>query len=492
MDRLDIQLTRQPWNGATQGASMTAMNTSCFELSNTFCRLAAFLGIVVLSGCHAAPDFNLGGCLVCGPSTQVGLKGTLNGLVGSGLEFQNDAVVGFQFTGATSNGTDVLFAGASFNTAYDLTVRTQPTNPAQTCVVTNGTGTAGTTDVINISVSCTTNPPRFTYVVNRGSDSVSAYTLNAATGALAPIAGSPFPVGHMPAAIAVDPTGSYAYVTNQGESTISAFLIDRSSGALMPVTGSPFVSGSGPTSVAVDPTRSLVYVTNSPANTISVYAITAGSGAITAASGSPYPTGASPSAVAVAPDVNAEFAVFVANQSDGTVSVFGDCCGATLNPNAVPALAAGTAPGSLAIDIANHLYVANQSSNTLSAFASIATNAANMATGSYATGSMPTSVAIAPLDNFLYVANGGSNDVSAFVLEGTTGALTPLAGSPFAAGNQPAAVAIDPTGRFAYVANAGADSVSVYAVDATTGALTPISGSPFATGTQPTAIAISD
>jgi 6-phosphogluconolactonase (cycloisomerase 2 family) len=45
---------------------------------------------------------------------------------------------------------------------------------------------------------------------------------------------------------------------------------------------------------------------------------------------------------------------------------------------------------------------------------------------------------------------------------------------------------------FTYVVNSGADTIFVYSIDATTGALTPIGGSPFATGTQPTAIAISD
>jgi 6-phosphogluconolactonase len=54
------------------------------------------------------------------------------------------------------------------------------------------------------------------------------------------------------------------------------------------------------------------------------------------------------------------------------------------------------------------------------------------------------------------------------------------------------ATGANPTGRFAYVVNSGSDTVSVYTIDATSGALSPIGGSPFATGTQPTAIAISD
>jgi 6-phosphogluconolactonase len=470
---------------------MTSKNTGNFKLSGALRLLAAVFVVAALAGCHIAPDINLGACLVgCGPPTQVNLEGTLSGQVGSGLLLQNNSTPGFAIVGgAGSNGADVLFAAAPINTAYNLTVQTQPTNPSQTCVVANGTGTSGTVDITNISVTCTTNPPRFAYVVNRGSNNVSAYTLDAATGALAPIAGSPFAAGNLPVAIAVDPTGSYAYVVNKTDSTVSAFLIDRSSGALTPLTGSPYASGSGPTGIAIDPTSSFVYVTNGAANTVSEYAITTGSGALTAVSGSPFPTGASPSSVVAPPNENV---VFVANQTDATVSVFSPLGDGGLTPNIVPPLVTGTGPSSLAIDVSDHLYVANTTSDTLSAFGEIFTNEPNTSTGTYATGSMPISVAIGPLDNFVYVANQGSNNISAFALEGTTGALTPLAGSPFAAGNQPSSVAIDPTGMFAYVVNTGAGTVSVYAIDATSGALTPISGSPVAKGTQPAAIAISD
>ncbi len=468
---------------------MISASSRYFKLSSTLWLLAAVLAVTVLTGCGSGSGNSPGGCLIgCGPP-QVGLNGTLSGLVGSGLELQNVAVPGTLFNGAGSNGTNVLFASATTNSAYNLTVKSQPTNPAQTCVVTNGTGTAGTSDVTNIAVTCTTIPPRFAYVVNRGSNNVSAYGIDATTGTLAAIAGSPFPVGTLPVAIAADQTGHFVYVVNQADETISAFTIDHSSGALTPVTGSPFASGSGPTSVAIDPTSSFIYVTNGAANTLSEYAITAVSGALTAVPGSPFPTGASPSSVVVPSDENV---VLVANQSDGTISVFGPLGDGGLTPNIVPPLVTGTGPGSLAMDISDHLYVANIASDTLSAFGEIFTNEPNTATGSYSTGSTPISVAISPLDNFVYVANQGSNNISAFALDAMTGALMPLAESPFAAADEPSAVAVDPTGSFLYVVNAAAGNVSVDAIDPTTGALSAVNGSPYAAGTNPSAIAISD
>jgi len=49
-------------------------------------------------------------------------------------------------------------------------------------------------------------------------------------------------------------------------------------------------------------------------------------------------------------------------------------------------------------------------------------------------------------------------------------------------------VAVDPPGRFAYVSNSS--SASAFRIDATTGALSPVSGSPFNAGSDANAIAI--
>jgi hypothetical protein len=40
---------------------------------------------------------------------------------------------------------------------YLVTVKTQPTNPSQTCVVTNGSNNVGSADVSDVTVACTTN-----------------------------------------------------------------------------------------------------------------------------------------------------------------------------------------------------------------------------------------------------------------------------------------------------------------------------------------------
>lgn len=91
---------------------------------------------------------------------------------------------------------------------------------------------------------------------------------------------------------------------------------------------------------------------------------------------------------------------------------------------------------------------------------------------------------------FVYVVNEGSYDISAYRADGSTGALTPVPGSPFAAGLSPSSLAVDDTARFVYVANHGSNDVSAYTLNAATGALTPLAGAPYAAGAAPHAVAV--
>ena len=73
---------------------------------------------------------------------------------------------------------------------------------------------------------------QFVYVANYSSNNVSAYTINATSGALKPLKESPFKAKGGPYGIAIDPTGRFAYTANFNSSNISAYTIDAVSGAL--------------------------------------------------------------------------------------------------------------------------------------------------------------------------------------------------------------------------------------------------------------------
>ena len=102
----------------------------------------------------------------------------------------------------------------------------------------------------------------FAYVANANSNTVSGYTINAASGALTAIAGSPFPAGTIPISVTVDPTGKFAYVANEGSDNVSGYTVDPATGALTPIAGSPFPAGTFPLSVTVDPSGKFAYVAN--------------------------------------------------------------------------------------------------------------------------------------------------------------------------------------------------------------------------------------
>jgi 6-phosphogluconolactonase (cycloisomerase 2 family) len=346
----------------------------------------------------------------------------------------------------------------------------------------------------------------FTYVTNAGANSISAYDINASTGALTPIPGSPFATGQFPNSVTVHPTGRFVYVANSGIPTdifsVSAYAVNAATGALTPVPGSPFATGVEPVSVAIHPSGQFAYVANAGLEDgdVSAYAINMTTGALTPVPGSPFAAGHEPTSVAVSP--NGKF-VYVTNNivhvSDLSGAVSAYVVNATtgaLTPVSGSPFAAGLETFGVAIHPSSQFaYVANALSNDVSVYSINATTGAltpvpgsPFAACGVAADCFPGSVALSPDGRFAYVGNSGAANVSAYAIDTTTGALTPVPGSPFAAGWSPFSVAVSPDGQFAYVANDAAASVSAYTIDATTGALTPVPDSPFAAGRFPTSV----
>src|SRR5437867_971621 len=79
----------------------------------------------------------------------------------------------------------------------------------------------GFSAVAGVSPATAYGAQSFAYVASEGdsesrSQTVSAYTINAITGALTAVPGAPFAAGLYPFSVAVDPTGQFAYVANEG------------------------------------------------------------------------------------------------------------------------------------------------------------------------------------------------------------------------------------------------------------------------------------
>lgn len=81
-------------------------------------------------------------------SSKYSIGGTVTGLTGSGLVLQNNGLDNLSITAAGTFTFPTLVPGA-----YNVTVLTQPSNPTQTCIVSNGSGTA-TANITNVTVTC--------------------------------------------------------------------------------------------------------------------------------------------------------------------------------------------------------------------------------------------------------------------------------------------------------------------------------------------------
>jgi 6-phosphogluconolactonase len=269
----------------------------------------------------------------------------------------------------------------------------------------------------------------FVYVANLFDNTVSAFTLNTTTGAMAVVPGSPFLAGTAPGAVAVDPSGKFLYVANDGSSTVpgsvSGFKIN-SDGSLTQVPGSPIAAGSQPQQgIAV--TAGFVYVSNQLSNDVSVYSFDPGTGALTQTAFSPVP------------------------------------------------LAGGVGPESLAMDPAGKfLFTANMTNNTVSAFTVNANGSLTQASGSpfgagagFSLLSSPQYLVTDRTGAFLYVVSVGTPGVTTGTVTTYTiasnGVLTQL-GAPLSTGNDPEGLAVDAANKFLLVANCFDGTLSVFSI----------------------------
>jgi 6-phosphogluconolactonase len=131
-------------------------------------------------------------------------------------------------------------------------------------------------------------------VLNQPEDGIDVFKVNG-DGSLTLVPGSPFATQEDPGSLAIDPSGRYLYAASNTANAIDAFAIDATSGALTPLAGSPYAVASGTCSTSagtgsvVDPFGLFVYTADGFANAISGFAIHSSTGTLTQAAGSPYP-----------------------------------------------------------------------------------------------------------------------------------------------------------------------------------------------------------
>jgi len=302
---------------------------------------------------------------------------------------------------------------------------------------------------------------KFLYAVDQSAGSVDGFSIDQTTGALTAVPGSPVRLNPSEARVPiVDPSGSFLYITHQDtcgddcKGAISAFKIGTD-GSLTEIAGSPYATDYGTIGIAMRPDGKFLYTMNSAnccrtVDTISAFQLDPTSGALTQVSGSPFPAGAVPLFAAVNPNGNFLYAI---EGGEG-------CCAVV--PFSID-------PTTGALSSAGTFYVAGQNS---------------------------LGIDVDAVDNLLFVANNGSpsatnsvdGSISVFQMNATTGALTQVTGSPFTTtGSNPFQLAVDRSCKYLYVTNnnpgkgSAANYVLSFAIDPLSGSVTAVPGSPFAT-----------
>jgi 6-phosphogluconolactonase (cycloisomerase 2 family) len=266
-----------------------------------------------------------------------------------------------------------------------------------------------------------------------------------------------------------------AYVALAFSNTVAAYRINNHSGSFTNIVGSPFPAGNSPSSVLVHPASKFVYVANQSENTISLFYIDSAIGSLSEVLPRTA-TGLTP--VSMVMDKGGTF-LFAVNQLSSSISAYSITPGTgVLKPVAGSPfftfpnpVAAATSPSG------KFLYVVNPNLSSVIAF-SVTSGVLSAVGGPVLVDAGPHAVAVDPAEKFVYVANSAANTVSVLTINPTTGALTPV--QSFATGTQPFSLAV--LGQFLYVGNLGSSSISAFSVNASTGVLTQITNSPFSGG----------
>jgi 6-phosphogluconolactonase (cycloisomerase 2 family) len=342
---------------------------------------------------------------------------------------------------------------------------------------------------------------QFAYAVNQGSGDVALFSVNPGNGSLS-WQGS-VAARYSPGSIAftrgtsgaITYTPRFAYTANLGSSDISAFRIDAGSGALT-LIGTPVSSGgTNPFPVAADPSGQFLYVGHEMTSNVQAFKIDAASGAPSAI-GTPVPTNAS-QADGLTVDPSGRF-IYAGNVGNNislghtvSLAVINTATGA-LGTFGTPVDTIDFQPFSPGVDPSGRfLYTANFFSSSVTRFLIDPSNGAISGAQAFAlvNASSPFSLAVSPSGRFLYVANRvdpnsgvGNGNVSVFAINLGVGSLSEISGSPYPAGAGPRSIAVHPSGRYIYVANENDSTVTAYQADPSTGVLTVVTGSPFAVG----------
>lgn len=324
-------------------------------------------------------------------------------------------------------------------------------------------------------------PPRLFAYVGSGDGRIRVFTVDPATGALTGT--SEIDAGPSPSFLAFSPDLGHLYAVNEGSSELSAFSVDAGTGALGFLNRVPS-NGSGPVHVTVDAAGATVFAANYGGGTVTMIAL-ADDGGLGATRATLY-TG--PNAHQLVLDPTNRYA-FVPNLgADDLSQLTVDLVAGTIGENAVPrvSFANGAGPRHLVFHpSAPFAYVIAEDDDTVISLAWDATTGrlspmgavSTLPTGTSDPDSYGAELAFGASGRFLYGTNRGHDSLVVYAVDSDTGALAWVADTP-TDGSWPRHFSITPAGDLLLVGNQFPDEIVAFRVDPVDGTLQALATTP--------------
>lgn len=345
-------------------------------------------------------------------------------------------------------------------------------------------------------------PPRFLFVVEVLPNGIFGFAVNPSTGIPTPTAQGLVQIASEPSGVASDQGGRRLYVGDLG-GNVSGFDIDAGTGFLSAVPGSPFAAGDTISGIAVHPFGKFVFASLRHGG-VAVFRATA-NGALTKVPGSPFPTVTGANALTLSQgkylyvgEGVAGAQLPIASYIDGFV-VDPTTGALTAVPNSPYLMnpvsdSCSVVPSDLITVLGRYLYVADAYESAVSGFAIDGTGALTELHNSpykpicadntnVNNLHQPAAITVEPTHRFLYGADASPSSLNVATYRirhfgdvGTLAFMTTTAPST----NCGFKLRADPSGKFVYgfgntSANcSGAPVVAAFAIDSVAGQLTPI------------------
>ncbi|MGB5938209.1 MAG: beta-propeller fold lactonase family protein, partial [Rhodanobacter sp.] len=425
------------------------------------------------------------------------ISGTVSGLAGSVLVLQNNAG---NDLAVSANGSFRFTQPVASGAFYNVTVRTQPNAPSQTCTVNQASSIVAGADVSDVRVICATNSytaggtvsglaGSLTLQNNAANDLVVnangtfQFTTPIASGAAYTVTVRSQPAGQTCTVANASATVTNANVTNIAVScSTNSYTVG---GTVSGLVGSLTLQNNAADDLAITADGSLTFAT--PVATGSPYNVTVR----TQPAGQTCTVTNGSGTMGVANVTNVQV-VCAANPSyiiGGTVSGLAGSGGSLVLQNNGGDDVAIAADGSFkfltAITGGLSYSVTVKFQPRLIPGACSISNASGTVPGNVSNVTVNCTAAPAA-PRFAYVTNASANSLSAYAIDNVSGALTKVADVAMGPnGFDSSSVVTDPARKFAYVVNPNnpsGGSISGYTIDPATGSLTAMPGSPFTAG----------